>query len=1007
MVAEQARDYVLIIGAGVAGLQAAVELTTAGKKVYLVDRSPTLGGLMPRLDRTFPTHDCHMCMIAPPAEDRRGCLRGGVVAERLPGLEILAATELAELTGELGAFRAILARAPRFIAPELCTACGRCQEVCPVAAVSEYNAALEERRAAYLPGPQAVPRVFAIDPATCSRCGACVEACPTGAIDLERPPVRRQVEVGAVILAVGSQVFNPEGLTAYLYGRHPNVITSLALERLLSGTGPTGGRLLRPSDGREPRKIAWLQCIGSRDQKTHPYCSAFCCMSALKEVRMVKDWLPAVEATIFFMDLRATGKGYEPYAQEILARPGVRLVNYRVPELWPAPEDRLQILYPGPEGHKVAEDFDLVVLSVGFEPVPDLPELAARLGIPVQAIGYPETRPWEPVATGRPGIYVCGAAQAPKDIPESVTEAAAAAAAVLADLPPGGAKLATPALPAPAGGDKLAVAFCGADARLEAELNLQELQIYAASLPGVTVVLPPLSVCNPEALSSLSQGLRDLGVARLLLVSGGPVSDNVRWQQVLAQAAGLNPYQIEVLNLRTEVAAVHQGLGAAATAKAKDLLRQAVARLRRLQPLPPAPLSRRPRALVLGGGVAGLTAALHLARMGVEVDLVEKEAQLGGLARRLHRTIEGWEVQPWLADLMAQVEAHPRIQVYLGAELWRQDGKVGSLRTTIRLAGGELRQLSHGAVVVATGAQPYQPQEYLYGQDPRVLTQLELGELLQREPETVAAWRRVVMIQCVGSRNAANPDCSRICCQTAVKHALQLRALVPDLDILVLHRDIRTYGLLEEYYTRAREAKVLFIRFTPEDPPAVQRQAGELTVTFRDNILERPLTYPVDAVILSIGLTAPAGRDLAARLPLPADPLGFLRPAQAKIRPVEALRPGYYICGTAHSPRLLSEAVCQGLAVAAKVGGLLLGPQALINPVVAQVDQGRCAACLACVRACPFQAPQIGPQRKSQIEPELCRGCGVCVAVCPAGAIDLKHYQEDQLRAEIQAAFGA
>lgn len=1000
----------LILGAGVAGLQAAVDLTGAGKRVYLADAAPTIGGLMPCLDRTFPTHDCHMCMIAPPAEDRRGCLRGGVVAERLPNLELLPATELTELQGEAGNFRALLISQPRFIEPELCTACGQCAAVCPEQAVSEYNAGLETRRAAYQPGPQAVPRRYVIDPVKCTRCGLCVPACPVAAIDLNREAISRELAVGAVIVATGSSVFHPGRLSQYYYGQHPNVLTSLAFERLASGTGPTGGRILRPSDQQPPRKIAWLQCIGSRDVKTHSYCSSFCCLATVKEVLITKDQLPAAEATVFFMDLRAAGKGYEPYYQRAAALPGVRFINYRVPELWPAPGDRLRIYYPGPEGHKVAEEFDLVVLAVGFEPADRWRELATRLGLELNAHGYPVTQPWQPVATSRPGVFVCGASQAPKDIPDSVTEGSAAAAAALAVLaPPAQAAVELTRRPQTGGaaGRGLGIVFCGCDAELTSHVDIQALQTYLAGLPEVKTVFPVLADCRPRSLTALAQQLREAGLDRLLVLSGAPASDNPRWQQLLAQA-GLNPYLIETINLRTEITAVHPQQPAAALAKAKQLVRQAVARLRHLEPLVPSTFSLPPRALVLGGGVAGMTAALQLARLGITVYLVEKDTELGGLARRLVRTIDGLEVQPWLAQLRAQVEREPGIDVFLGWELLRQQGKVGQLRTTLRHRGsGEERELSHSVMIVATGAQPYQPREYLYGQDPRVFTQLELGQLIRSRPEEVKSWRRVVMIQCIGSRTAANPECSRICCQTAVKHALQLRELQPDLDILVFHRDIRTYGFLEDYYTKARDAKVLFLRFSPAEPPRLSREGEALMIAFRDPLLDRLLSYPVDAVILSEGVVAPAGREMAASLGLPVSAQGFFQEAQPKTKPVEFWRPGYYLCGLAHSPRLLPEVVAQGLAVAGRVAALLLGPQAEVNPIVATVDPGRCVACLACVRICPFQAPQIGMQRKSTIEPTSCRGCGLCVAACPAGAIDLAHSRHQQVAAAIQATLVA
>ncbi len=994
---------VLVVGGGVAGLQAAVDLASAGLAVYLVEKSESIGGLMPQLDKTFPTNDCGMCFIAPKEEDRSGCLRSGVGVWRHPRITVWPQAEVLSVEGQPGQFQAKITLYPRYIDPLTCTACGRCAEVCPERAIQAYNAGLAQRPAAYLPFPQALPRVYAIDKAACTECGLCVSACPVAAVRL----AEREVAVAAVVLAPGNQVYDPTPLKQYLYGQHPNVITSLEFERLYSGTGPTLGRLVRPLDGQPPRKIAWLQCIGSRDVKAHTYCSQVCCMYAIKEAMIAKEWLgPAVETTIFYMDMRVVGKDYEQYYTRAREEYGVRFICYRVPSLAPAANGDIRIEYYDGEGKKQAEDFQLVVLASGFEVGAASQELANRLGLAVNRHNYPITDPAIPLATNRPGMYVCGTYQAPKDIPDSLMEASAAAAlSLVAAGGPQSANLApVPTVPElPATPPRVGIFFCGWGPELEDSLDPAAIQDYARTLPEVVVTAAHPLDCGPEGLSALAQQAAAAQVNRVVLAASTPMIHEPQLRAAFQQV-GINKYLIEVIHLRTEVAGVHAGDRPGATAKVQALLRRAVARVRSLEPLTEARYEITPQALVVGGGVAGLTAAKNLADQGFQVHLVEKTEQLGGLALRLGRTIEGWEVQPYLQHLIRQVEAHPKIMLHLDSEIVRHQGRKGAFLTTIA-SGPERREetIRHGATLIATGGREYRPQEYFYGTAPRIMTQLDLAALLRQQPTLPQTWKRVIMIQCVGSRQADNPTCSRICCQTAVKHALALKDAAPTLDVVIFHRDMRMYGLLEDYYTAARDQRVLFERFDVARPPEVITAGEQLLVRFYDMILHRWINWPVDAVILSAALLATDTRDLAQILRLPQNPQGFWQEAHAKMRPLDLATEGYYVCGTAHSPRLVKEAITQGLAAAARAGAFLAAASQAINPLVATVNQGRCIGCLACVRSCPYGIPQMDEKHRSQIDPALCLGCGICPTVCPAKAIAFTHYDDAQINAELEA----
>ncbi len=546
----------------------------------------------------------------------------------------------------------------------------------------------------------------------------------------------------------------------------------------------------------------------------------------------------------------------------------------------------------------------------------------------------------------------------------------------------------------------MGIFFCGWGPDIAELVDLAEVKADAAALPAVVMTAVHPLDCTVAGLEHLGQEAAARQVNRVVVAASSPWIQEPNLREAFVKA-GFNKYLMEIVNLRAEAAWVHAGDGAKATAKAKELLRAAVARVLSLKPLTEARLPVEQKALVIGGGVAGLNAALSLAKQGFDAYLIEKERSLGGLARRLHRTIEGAAVQDYLDRLIAEVMAHKGIEVLTETEIVRHVGGRGNFLTTVT-SGGTERTLRHGAVIVATGATEYRPKEYLYGTHDRIMTQLELGARLQAQPHLGKSWQRVAMVQCVGSRNAANPTCSRVCCQTAVKHALQLKQGAPDLDVVIFHRDLRLYGLLEDYYITARDQKVLFERFEPEQPPEIKAEAEGLHLIFWDNILKRSIQWPVDAVILSAATQAADTAGLAGLLGLPRDARGFFQEFHPKMRPLDAAKEGYFLCGTAHSPKLIKEAVTQGLAAASRAGTFLAATSQLISPIAAEVERGRCVGCLACVRTCPYHIPQMVDGR-SEIKTALCLGCGVCVGVCPAGAIQFSHYTDEQLLAEIGA----
>ncbi|MFP3866602.1 MAG: FAD-dependent oxidoreductase [Desulfobacteraceae bacterium] len=920
---------VLVVGAGVTGVQAAEDLANSGYYVYLLEKTAKVGGITAELDKMFPTHDCFLCMVCPKQDTH-----GFVEVTRHPFIEFIPEADLQTVEGEPGNFKAQVRVGP-------------------------------ETKA-------------------------------------------RTLEVGAVIMAPGFEVFDPTGNDVYHYKDYPNVINSLEFERLISGTGPTGGRLLRPSDGQEAKKIAWFQCVGSRDihHGDNAYCSSICCMYALKEAMMAKELCPEPpETSIFFMDIRTFGKDFELYlkrAEDL----GVRLIRSRIHSIDPIANNRFSLKYVDESGNSQMEEYDLVVLSVGMQITKETKELAKRLGIELNKHNFAQTSTFQPVRTNRPGFYVCGAFQNPLNIPESVTQASAAVAAVSADLNNARGTVAQPKTYPPereVSGESPRVGVfidsCGIDSD---SLDLPALASYGKTLPNVALAETGDFLCTPEGQNKMKDIIQKNNLNRVVVAAGSVRNYRQQYQDIV-QSAGLNKYLLEMANIREQVAWVHKGDLAKATNKAKGLIRMAVADANLRQPISESEIPVIGKGLVIGGGIGGMNAALSLAQQGFPVTLIEKNGELGGVARRLHSTIEGDDVQAYLKDLIAEVQAHPQIEVLTNSEIVEFKGVKGDFTSKIK-TGSDTREIRHGVAIVASGAEPYKPKEFLYGQHSAVKTQLELGETLAANPDEAKAWKNIAMIQCVGSRNEENPNCSRICCQAAIKNALHIKKLNPEANVFILYRDMRTYGLMEDFYQEARKHGVLLFRYRHEDPPIAKDKGGRLSIRFKDLLLDgREVTLSPDILALSTGAVPGDNNALAQTMKLERDSLGWFQEVHLKQRPVDFFTEGVYMCGLAHSPKLITETIAQAQAAAGRALTVLAAERQRIGGVVAVVDKDLCAACLICVRACPYGVPYICEDGYSVIDPARCQGCGICPAECPAKAITLQSYTDAQLLAKCDA----
>jgi heterodisulfide reductase subunit A-like polyferredoxin len=845
----------------------------------------------------------------------------------------------------------------------------------------------------------------------CSECYQCVDACLAEAVDHNQVRVERDIDVGSVVLCTGSEPFDPSGLEQfYHYKKNPNVLTSLEFERILSASGPTMGHLVRPSDEKEPKKIAWLQCIGSRDtnQCGNGYCSSVCCMYAVKDAMIAKEHAHGdLDCAIFNMDIRTFGKDYEKYYLRAKEKENVRFIKARVHTIDEVGEKRnLRIQYVDEAGALQEEIFDIIVLSVGLQVPESTVDLAKRLDVDLNKYKFAITDTFAPVETSRPGVYACGVLQEPKDIPSSVTEASAAACLAGGRLNEARNTL-TKSVELPEEIDltgeapRIGVFVCHCGVNIAGVIDVSMLEEYTKTLPHVVYAGQNLFTCSQDSQEEMKEIIKEHRLNRIVVAACTPKTHEPIFMDTL-EACGINKYLFEMANIRNQDSWVHSDAPEKASGKAKHLVKMAVARAATLHPLHEKKIPVIQRALVIGGGVAGMNAALGLADQGFPVVLIEKEDKLGGMANHLTATIEGADVGIYLEELIQKVTSHSQIQVLTRSLIVGFSGFKGNFTTEVLVGPGMYeRKIEHGVVVLATGATEYSPKEFLYGQNENVVTQVELAKRLKEKGAEDLS--QVVMIQCVGSRNDENPNCSRICCQSAVKNALHIKKLQPDAQIFILYRDIRTYGFLEDYYTEARKQGVIFSRYDSEDPPTVESSEAGVVVTFKDHVLGRSLRVSADLLALSAGMVAEDTEELASIVKLARTAEGHFMEAHVKLRPVDMATEGIFVCGTAHSPKLLPESISQAFAAASRATTFLSQPQLTLSAVTAQVEEDLCASCLICVRSCPYQVPRINEDGVSEIDVALCHGCGVCAAECPAKAIELSWYEDVQIMSKIDA----
>ncbi|KAF5412362.1 MAG: CoB--CoM heterodisulfide reductase iron-sulfur subunit A [Candidatus Methanocomedens sp.] len=997
---------VAVAGGGVAGIQSAIDLANSGLKVYLIENSTSIGGKMAQLDKTFPTLDCSMCTLSPKLAE----------VARHPNIELLTYSEITGIEGEAGDFTVKVKKKATFVDPNKCTACGLCVPKCPVKVPDEYNEGGNNRKAIYLAFPQAVPRVYTIDAEKClyltkGKCGNCAKACENDAINYDDKGEEIEINVGSVILSTGFEPFDATQLEQYRMD-HPDVVTSMQFERQLSSSGPFEGHVTL-SDGTHPKKIAWIQCIGSRSPEIgRRNCSSVCCMYATKEAMVAMEHDSELETTIFNIDVRAFGKGFEEFYQKAKNEKSVRFINSRPSGVEVDPNtNKLSLKYEGEDGNGTCrEEFDMVVLSIGLTPSKSSKQLVDIANVEMDDLGFVKTKIDCPVETTRPGIFVSGAMQAPKDIPDTVADASGAASKASSLLSSERGKLVTekqyPTEKEITDEIRTGVVVCRCGINIGSIVDVPDVVNYAKDLSGVVFAKEEVYACSSDSLAGIADLVKEHDLNRVVVASCTPRTHEPLFRETLMEA-GLNPYMFELANIREHCSWVHQNEKDKATKKAKDIVRMSVSRANLLQPLYKEKVEFNNSGLVIGGGIAGMNATIDIADKGFHVTLVEKSAELGGLLNAYTKLQDGRSTSEVLEPIIGRVRSHDNITLMTDTELVGLEGSMGKFTAHLKKAGVD-EEIQCGVAIIATGANELVPEGYFsYGKYPNIVTQSKLEHMIDEGTDA----KDIVFIQCAGGRNNERPYCSRACCTVAMKNAIRLKEGDPDRNVYVLYRDIRTFGRWEDLYTQARELGVVFMRYTEDKEPEV----GEKSIKMYDSLLNMDFDINYDLLALSAPLVAPETNEgLGSLFKVPLDSNKFFLEAHIKLRPVEFATEGVFLCGTAQAPKLVDEAVSQALAAASRACTILSSDFLETIGNVSVVDPELCIGCGRCTMVCPYKAPELKEvvveteeitytTKKCEINPTVCKGCGSCAAECPTGAITSRHYTAPQIMAVIKA----
>ncbi len=1004
---------VLVVGAGISGMQAALDTADKGYKVVIIDKSATIGGSMVKLDKTFPTNDCSICTAAPKM----------VELARHPNIELITYAELNEVKGKQGDFTVQIFKKSKYVDPDKCTGCGDCVPVCPVTVVNQFDEKISTRKAIYIEFPQAVPIVYTIDKDTCVGCGSCDRVCEPEAISFLEKSEEISVNVGSIIVATGFEVFEPLELRKeYGYGKYDNVMTAMQFERLLSSFGPTSGKPLRPSDCKQPKTIGWIQCVGSRsEQLGYPYCSRVCCMYATKEASIVKEAHPDIDINIYYIDIRAYGKDFQQYYDHA-KKLGVNYIRGRPSSVYENKNKSLVVRYKDTISGEVKEDtVDLLVLSTAIVPAKDNKKLGEILGVDVDENGFfkQDSLLNNPIQSTKKGIFLAGCIQGPKDIPDSVSMASGAAAQAVApiknrkrhigrEFPPEKNILKEE--------PRVGVFICHCGKNIAGYLDVDKVTEDIKNHPHVAYAEHVMFACSEDTCKKIRDLIKEKNLNRIVVAACSPRTHGPLFQDTLLEA-GLNKYLFEMANIRNHCSWVHSDDWDAGTQKAIDLIHAAVAKVTLLQPLSEEEFSIHPKTLVIGGGVSGMKAALALAHMGIKSILLEKEPQLGGRLKELYTMFPSdAKTKDIIQPLIKQVEKNKHIQVVNDAELESFEGFIGNYKGTINKKGKK-KPVQFGTIIVATGFKEIDLEgKYHYGKNNNILSQTDLEKQLKsgalKKPP-----KHVVMVNCAGAMDEERPYCCRIGCGVSIKNAKLINEKYPDAKIWILYRDMRVFGKEEEeYYADVlKKHHVTTIRYSADQKPQVMLDTqnpseGPMKVKVHDDILDETMILPTDLVVLTINTEGEVMTEkLKNMLKIPADPAGFFLEAHAKIRPLDFATDGIYLCGAAHYPKNLVDSIAQAEGAASRAAIPIMQETMKGEGQVAIVHEDLCSGCRTCEYICPFNAIELtarpdGPDRVvATVNRALCKGCGACAGACPSGAIEQNGFTSQQIRVMLDA----
>ncbi len=993
---------VAVIGSGIAGMQASLDLAESGYKVYLIEKGQTIGGRMAQLDKTFPTGDCAMCTISP--------RMAGVT--RHPNIKLYMNSEVVGLEGGSGEFKLAVKKNPRYVDDERCTGCGACAQVCPVQVPNDFANRIGVRKAAYIPFAQAAPLIYTIDKDHCIDCGLCVLACEPNAIRHDQKEETQVLDVGAVVVSTGYDQFDPSGVLEYGFGTYPNVITNLQFERMLSASGPTHGHVIRPSDGMEPKNIAFIQCVGSRDQKRNPYCSKVCCMASTKEAIVAKEHAPDLDCHIFYIDLRAFGKGYQEYIDKAEKDFGVKYTRGRVSNIMENHENKNLVLYveDTEAGKRLEKEFDMVVLASAIIPSEGSKRLAETLGIEVTPYGFFSTEEEKsPFDTSREGVFVTGTCTSPKDIPDTISEASGASArceSYLSEVRGGLVEEVSLPPEKEIGKDpRVGVFVCHCGINISSVVDVKNVAARIGKLPNVVHSTDVMYACSNTNLTEIKEAVEKHDLNRVVVASCTPRMHEPTFRSA-CQEVGLNPYLFQMANIREHCSWVHSKEPKTATAKAEELVRMAVAKSRLLTPEKKGRTEIKGMVLIVGGGAAGMTAARECSRQGFKTTLVEKEDRLGGYLNSVF-TVKSDLTGPdtLLGPLLTSINEDPNIDVRLNTTLEAVEGFTGNFKATLHGPKGD-ETVDVGAIIVASGSDEKKPASYMYKEHPKVLTLNDLERKLKAGAKDLGT---VVFIQCVEARDEKYTSCSRTCCIDAIKNAAVLKQLSKNNRAIILYNDLMAFGMYEDMY---RDSQIIhgveYMRYGKDKPSLINR-GDYISVRLFDPLIGSNIEIDADHLVLSTPqVPSEEQQGLQKVLRVPLNTLGFFLEAHMKLRPLDFTSDGMFLCGNCHSPKELPLALAQALGAASRACSLLSKGFIETEATTSIVDQDRCIGCGRCVSVCPFSAISLVEneknEMKSSINTAMCKGCGLCAAVCPNNAITPRFFATEQIIAMIDAA---